>query len=79
MPTAVQQFVVTADLAGKTVAAGLRHFLPGQSWSQVRTLIDGNRVRLNGDVARRELLLIHVEEFEILLQDEEVFRPIVPG
>jgi len=69
MPPTSQQFVVTAALAGKTVAAGLRHFLPGQSWSQVRTLIDGRRVRLNGDVwsdeARR---LKEGESLEVLNQ-----------
>src|SRR5262245_45372611 len=43
-------FVVAADLAGKTLSAGLRHFLPGQSWSQVRSLIDSRRVRLNGEL-----------------------------
>jgi hypothetical protein len=37
------------------------------------------QMRLNGRVARRELPLVRVEEFEILLQDEEVFSPVVSG
>ena len=53
---------------------------PGQrrGWSGDRRGEMG-QARLNGGIAQREVLLIHVEEFEILLQDEEVFRAIVPG
>lgn len=50
MPQTSQTFTVTADLADKTVAAGLRQFLPGQSWKQVRSLISGRRLRLNGEL-----------------------------
>lgn len=50
MPVSSQTFTVPAELAGKTVAAGLRHFLPGQSWKQVRSLLEGRRVRLNGEI-----------------------------
>jgi 23S rRNA pseudouridine1911/1915/1917 synthase len=67
MPITSQHFTVTSELAGKTVAAGLRHFLPEQSWSQVRTLLDGRRIRLNGEVwideARR---LKEGEQLELL-------------
>jgi 23S rRNA pseudouridine1911/1915/1917 synthase len=41
---------VTADEAGQTVAALLRRHLPGQTWSQVRKLIAGRRVKLNGEL-----------------------------
>jgi 23S rRNA pseudouridine1911/1915/1917 synthase len=69
MPPAAQQFIVPAELAGKTLAAGLRHFLPGQSWSQVRTLIDGRRVRLNGEVWLDEARRLKGEEIvEVLAQ-----------
>jgi 23S rRNA pseudouridine1911/1915/1917 synthase len=46
----VQSFLVPAEHAGKTLAAVLRILIPGQSWTQVRKLIAGRRVRLNGEV-----------------------------
>jgi len=43
-------FQVSAEQAGQTLAALLRRWLPGQSWSQVRGLIAGRRVKLNGEL-----------------------------
>lgn len=43
-------FIISADDAGKTIAAILRVMLPGQSWSQVRKLVAARRVKLNGEV-----------------------------
>jgi len=52
-----QTFHVTNAQVNQTVAALLRQWLPGQSWSQVRQLVSARRVRLNGelwlDAARR--------------------------
>ena len=45
-----QSFQVAEDQAGQTLAALLRKWLPGQSWSQVRKLIAGRRVQLNGEI-----------------------------
>lgn len=45
-----QEFTVQPDQAQQTVAALLRHWLPGHSWTQVRKLITGRRVRLNGEL-----------------------------
>ena len=45
-----QSFQVAAEEAGQTLAALLRRRLPGQSWSQVRKLIAGRRVQLNGEL-----------------------------
>jgi 23S rRNA pseudouridine1911/1915/1917 synthase len=45
-----QTFHVVAAQAGQTLAALLRQWLPGQSWSQVRQLVAGRRVRLNGEL-----------------------------
>jgi 23S rRNA pseudouridine1911/1915/1917 synthase len=42
--------VVTAEQAHQTLAALLRQWLPGQSWSQVRSLVDGQRVRINDEL-----------------------------
>ena len=45
-----QSFQTTAEQAGQTLAALLRQWQPGQSWSQVRKLIAGRRVQLNGEL-----------------------------
>jgi 23S rRNA pseudouridine1911/1915/1917 synthase len=45
-----QSFPIPAELAGKTVAACLRVLLPGQTWTQVRKLIDARRVKINGEI-----------------------------
>src|ERR1043165_2354194 len=48
--TPPQNFTVAVEHAGKTLSALLRLWLPGQSWSQVRKLIDSRRVKINGDI-----------------------------
>ncbi len=48
--TPAQSFPIQADEAGQTLAAVLRHHLPGQSWNQVRRLVETRRVRLNGEL-----------------------------
>src|ERR1700675_998399 len=45
-----QEFLISADLANQTLAALLRKWLPGQTWSQVRKLVAGRRVQLNGEL-----------------------------
>ena len=50
MSMSEQTFTINADLSGKTLAAGLRLWLPGHTWTQVRKLIDARRVKLNGEV-----------------------------
>lgn len=40
-------WTVSAELADKTVAAALRQFCSGQSWAQVRRLIEARRVSIN--------------------------------
>lgn len=46
----LQTFHVAADQAQQTLAALLRRWLPGQSWAQVRKLVAGRRVRVNGEL-----------------------------
>jgi 23S rRNA pseudouridine1911/1915/1917 synthase len=43
-------FLISADQAGATLAAVLRGILPGQSWKQVRQLVAGRRIKLNGEL-----------------------------
>jgi 23S rRNA pseudouridine1911/1915/1917 synthase len=47
---ASQSFPVRPEHAGKTLAAVLRLWLPGESWTQVRKLIDARRVKINGEL-----------------------------
>jgi 23S rRNA pseudouridine1911/1915/1917 synthase len=64
-------FSVPHELVGQTLAAVLRRFQPGQSWSQVRQLIDTSRVRLNDEVcldpARR---LKEADRLEVLARPD---------
>jgi 23S rRNA pseudouridine1911/1915/1917 synthase len=57
MNESLASFTLAAEQAGLTLAALLRQRLPGQSWNQVRRLIDTRRARVNGetclDPARR--------------------------
>lgn len=45
-----QDFLVRQEQAGQTLAALLRGWLPGRSWSEVRRLIERRRVRINREV-----------------------------
>lgn len=45
-----QDFVVSEEQAGQTLAALLRGWLPGRSWSEVRRLIETRRVRINREI-----------------------------
>jgi 23S rRNA pseudouridine1911/1915/1917 synthase len=45
-----QSFPVTAETAGQTLAAALRRWLPGLTWSQVRQLVQARRVKIDGDL-----------------------------
>src|SRR5579863_1775874 len=45
-----QQFSVTAASANQTLAALLRQWIPGQTWSQVRKLVATRRVKINGEL-----------------------------
>lgn len=43
-------FTITPEQAGATLAAILRFHLPGQSWSQVRRLVETRRVKIGGEI-----------------------------
>ena len=75
-----QAFHVTADDAGQTLAAALRRWLPGQTWSRIRKLIDARRVSVSGnlclDPARRlkadELVKLLPQSAPKIPTDEQV-------
>src|SRR5439155_7709376 len=45
-----REFAVTEAQAGQTLAAALRQWLPGESWSRVRQLVAGRRVEIDGEI-----------------------------
>jgi 23S rRNA pseudouridine1911/1915/1917 synthase len=50
MTTSFESLSIPAEQAGLTMAAWLRLRLPGQSWNQVRRLVESRRVRIDGDL-----------------------------
>jgi 23S rRNA pseudouridine1911/1915/1917 synthase len=53
---------VTAEHAEKTLAALLRALLPGQSWADVRRLIETRRAKVNGDICLDPARRVHEGE-----------------
>jgi 23S rRNA pseudouridine1911/1915/1917 synthase len=47
-------FHVSPLVAGRTVAAALREWLPGRSWSDLRALLRSRRIQLNGNLCMDE-------------------------
>src|SRR5438552_14463924 len=43
-------FTVAPDEAKQTLAALLRRWLPGESWSQVRKLVSARRIKVNDEL-----------------------------
>jgi 23S rRNA pseudouridine1911/1915/1917 synthase len=83
--TTQQEFGVTAEQEGQTLAALLRAWLPGQSWSQVRKLVASRRVKLNGELwlddARRlkvgdRVVVLAAAEPRVDLTDTIVLRHV---
>ncbi|MCY2969021.1 MAG: RluA family pseudouridine synthase [Planctomycetota bacterium] len=52
-PTA-QIFHVPPELAGQTITSALRHWLAGQSWSDVRGLLRARHIQINGNLCLDE-------------------------
>jgi 23S rRNA pseudouridine1911/1915/1917 synthase len=71
-----QTFTTKVESPGQTLAALLRDRLPGQSWTAVRNLVAGRRVRIDGylclDPARR---LRAAQTVELLAQPIRQARP----
>jgi 23S rRNA pseudouridine1911/1915/1917 synthase len=53
---------VTTDLEQKTLAAALRRWMSGASWEQVRKLITGRRIMLNGNVCLDEARRLNAKD-----------------
>jgi 23S rRNA pseudouridine1911/1915/1917 synthase len=63
-----QQFLIPAALAEMTLAAFLRTQLPGQSWSEVRRLVETRRVRIGGELCLDPARRVHEGETVDLLE-----------
>jgi 23S rRNA pseudouridine1911/1915/1917 synthase len=60
-------FAIDAANDGQTVAALLRKLLPGQSWNQVRRIVETRRVRVNDELCLDPARRLHTgESFELL-------------
>jgi 23S rRNA pseudouridine1911/1915/1917 synthase len=57
-----QSLHVTAEHAEQTLAAFLRAHLPGQSWTQVRRLVETRRARVNGELCLDPARRVHEGE-----------------
>ena len=62
-----QTLPVTAEQAEQTLAAFLRAHLPGQSWNQVRRLIETRHARINGELCLDPVRRVHEGEAVELL------------
>jgi 23S rRNA pseudouridine1911/1915/1917 synthase len=60
-------FKVAAEQEGVTLAAALRLHLPGQTWSQVRRLVAGSRVKVGSDLCLDPARRVHENEVITLL------------
>ena len=56
------QHLVTSEQAEKTLAAILRALVPGQSWSDVRRLIESRRAKINGELCLDPARRVHEGE-----------------
>lgn len=71
-----QRFTTTTSEAGSTLAAALRTWLPGESWSQVKHRIASRRVRVHGSLCLDHArVLAEGEEVEVLAES----LPLPPG
>jgi 23S rRNA pseudouridine1911/1915/1917 synthase len=60
-------FPINSEHDGLTVAGLLRSLLPGQSWNQVRRVVETRRVRVNGELCLDPARRLHTgETFELL-------------
>jgi 23S rRNA pseudouridine1911/1915/1917 synthase len=73
----IQQFTVTADRANQTLAALLRLWIPGQSWSQVRELVNGRRVQINGELWLDDARRLQEGDTVIILERGERQAPVL--
>jgi 23S rRNA pseudouridine1911/1915/1917 synthase len=68
---------VTAEQANQTLAALLRKWLPGQSWSQVRKLVAGRRIKINGELWLDDARRLRAGDVVELLARSERLVPLL--
>jgi 23S rRNA pseudouridine1911/1915/1917 synthase len=70
-----QLFRVPPELAQQTLAAALRRWLPGKSWSQVGKLIAGRRVSVSGNLCLDPARRLKADEVVKLLKSAATAPP----
>src|SRR5437867_2791916 len=70
-----QTFRVPVELAGQTLAAALRRWLPGRSWDQVRRLVQSRRVFVSGNLCLDAARRLKEDEVVKLLPDPAAAPP----
>src|SRR5260370_20567867 len=70
-----QKFPVSSEKVGITLAGLLRQYLPGQSWTQVRRVVETRPVLIGGDLCLDPARRLHEGETVELLG---VPRPVAP-
>ncbi len=76
-PVSSQSFTVSAELAQQTLAALMRKWLPGQSWSQVRKMVAGRRVKINGELWLDDARRLKEGDVVDILQRGERMAPLL--
>lgn len=66
---------VGPEQANLTLAAALRHWQPGRSWSDIRKLILGRRVTVNGNLTLDEARRLKVDEVVKVLDQPQAAPP----
>src|SRR5216684_3203956 len=67
MSIPAQSFTITPEQEGATIAALLRLWLPGQTWSQARRFIETRRVRIGDELCLDPARRLHEGEAVVLL------------
>jgi 23S rRNA pseudouridine1911/1915/1917 synthase len=71
----LQNLHVGPEQANLTLAAALRHWQPGRSWSDIRKLIRGRRVTVNGNLTLDEARRLKVDEVVKVLDHPQAPPP----
>ena len=76
-PVSSQSFTVSAAQVQQTLAALMRQWLPGQSWSQVRKVVAGRRVKINGELWLDDARRLKEGDVVDILQRGERLAPLI--
>ncbi|HEY1860230.1 MAG TPA: RluA family pseudouridine synthase, partial [Gemmataceae bacterium] len=67
MSIPAQSFTITPDQEGATITALLRMWIPGQTWRQVRRIVETRRVRIGDELCLDPARRLHEGEAVMVL------------